>query len=242
MPLDIAAAIARSKPLILAKSDPIASTLQSSMSFISAVGHRLPQDPFKHALRLLINAITIAYPHREVRSQFSNLPMASHWSSTWSESQIWYTSRSPELQQVFELDGHEIDDMISVQSSALPTIIFSSAMALVANAAHHITSLLLLLHKPRLVKPIAEAESSVSPIWHAQCIAGIAASNDIPECWDPIVVSGLLMAAKRLTHNGQQDEILLTLQKISETMGFDLDSEIKSLQGTWNLAADGESW
>lgn len=109
-------------------------------------------------------------------------------------------------------------------------------MALVANAVYHTISLLLLTHKPRLLKSLPGPRSVTSYIWHAQSIAGIAASNDSPEQWDPVLVASLLVIAKEMTHESQQTVILQCLAKITATTGIKLDREREALQAAWNLA------
>jgi formate-dependent nitrite reductase cytochrome c552 subunit len=109
-------------------------------------------------------------------------------------------------------------------------------MALVANAVYHITSVLLLTHKPRLLKSLPGPRCYTSHIWHAQSIAGIAASNDSPEQWDPILVSSLLTIARDMTHESQQAVILERLARITATTGIKLETETESLQASWNMA------
>jgi hypothetical protein len=115
-------------------------------------------------------------------------------------------------------------------------------MALVANAVYHIISLILLTHKPRLLKSLPGPRSVTSYIWHAQSIAGIAASNDSPEQWDPILVAGLLTIAREMTHESQQTVILERLAKITATTGIKLDRETEALQAAWNLARYEEKY
>lgn len=109
-------------------------------------------------------------------------------------------------------------------------------MALVANAVYHITSLLLLAHKPRLLKSLPGPRCLTSHIWHAQSIAGIAASNDSLEQWDPILVAGLLLIAREMTHESQQTVLLERLRRITATTGINLERETEALQSVWRIA------
>jgi hypothetical protein len=140
------------------------------------------------------------------------------------------------VQQIVDIRGGEADQIDPDHDSSFPILIFTTPMALVANAVYHIISLLLLTHKPRLLKSLPGPRSVTSHIWHAQSIAGIAASNDSPEQWDPILVASLLTIAREMTHESQQAVILERLAKITATTGIKLDRETEALQASWNLA------
>lgn len=109
-------------------------------------------------------------------------------------------------------------------------------MALAANAVYHITSLLLLTHKPRLLKSLPGPRCFTSHIWHAQSIAGIVASNDSPEQWDPILIAGLLRIAREMTHESQQGVLSERLSRIAEATGINLEQETEALQFVWSTA------
>ena len=119
--------------------------------------------------------------------------------------------------------------------SSFPIIVFTSSLALVANAANHITSLLLLTHRPRLLKSAGNRGSSTSPIWHAQSIAGIACSNSSSD-WDPVLITGLLLAAKSMSHESQQAAVLETIDRITSDTGIRFDEEIQVLKASWKIA------
>lgn len=80
----------------------------------------------------------------------------------------------------------------------------------------------------------------MSPIWHAQSIAGIATSNDSPEQWDPILVMGLILVAKDMTHKSQQSAVLERLRRITAATGMKLDQEIEVLKSGWSIAGHNE--
>lgn len=135
-----------------------------------------------------------------------------------------------------DIRGGEADQIDPDHDSSFPILIYTTPMALVANAVYHTISLLLLTHKPRLLKSLPGPRSVTSHIWHAQSIAGIAASNDSPEQWDPILVASLLIIAKEMTHESQQAVLLDRFSRITATTGIKLDRETEALQAAWNLA------
>jgi hypothetical protein len=94
----------------------------------------------------------------------------------------------------------------------------------------------MLAHKPRLLKRLAGPGCFTSHIWHAQSIAGIATSNDSLEQWDPILVAGLLLVAKEMTHESQQSLVLNQLGRVTAMVGIKLDCEIEALKSGWNIS------
>lgn len=166
--------------------------------------------------------------------------ISSQWASLWTNCQRWYSNRPVEVQQILEIRGLEVDLIDEQNSSSFPFLVYTTPLALVANAVYHITSLLLLTHRPRIMKPLAGPRSLTSHIWHAQSIAGIAASNDSAEQWDPILVTGLLLAAKDMTHVSQQAAVLERLGRITALTGIKLDQEIEALKSTWDIAGYNE--
>ncbi|KAJ6067868.1 uncharacterized protein N7446_004905 [Penicillium canescens] len=152
------------------------------------------------------------------------------------DCQKWYNERPVDVQQIVDIRGGEADQIDPDHNSSFPILIYTTPMALVANAVYHITSLLLLTHKPRLLKSLPGARCYTSHIWHAQSIAGIAASNDSPEQWDPILIASLLTIARDMTHESQQVVLLERLARITATTGINLDRETEALQASWNMA------
>lgn len=76
----------------------------------------------------------------------------------------------------------------------------------------------------------------MSPMWHSQTIAGISTTNDFPEQWDPILVAGLILVAKDMTHEAQQSAVLERLRLVHATTGMNLNHEIEALRSRWSLA------
>jgi hypothetical protein len=205
---------------------------------------------FHNAMLLLARSLTVLFSsHLLVQSpEYSDatsfalsrsLPLPTRWTTLWNENQKWYADRPVELRQVYEVRGAEISRVDMANQASFPAIIFTTSLALLANAVHHITSLLLLSHRPRLVKSVTGSRTTSSPTWHAQYIAGIAESNDSPEHWDPLLIAGLFLAAKSMSHEFQQTAILDTLHRIKRSTGMKLDDELHAMTSDWQIARDG---
>ncbi|KAJ5124860.1 uncharacterized protein N7515_008685 [Penicillium bovifimosum] len=203
-----------------------------------------PLMPFQSFLR----GDEVSSPHTATSSDippFSSLRQShslSQWTILWSACQKWYNERPVNVQPIVDIRGGEADQIDPDHQSSFPILIYTTPMALVANAVYHTISLLLLTHKPRLLKSLPGPRSVTSYIWHAQSIAGIAASNDSPEQWDPILVASLFTIAKEMTHASQQSVLLDRLARITGTTGIKLTHETEELQAAWNLARYDEEF
>jgi hypothetical protein len=204
---------------------------------------------YKHALSLLGHCLSLIYggpdaslPQATAPSEFAAFPalqqshFLSQWTFLWSDCQKWYNERPVDAQQIVDVRGGEADQIDPNHDSALPILIYTTPMALVANTVYHITSLLLLGHKPRLLKSLPGPRCFTSHIWHAQSIAGIAASNESPEQWDPVLIASLLLIARDMTHQSQQAVLMGIFGKITATTGIKLDRETEALQSVWKIA------
>ncbi|KAJ5781102.1 hypothetical protein N7457_006262 [Penicillium paradoxum] len=245
--LDLASSISCSKPPLM----PFRSLLRRDGTLLHHQTMR-PQtvnSVYKHILSLLAHCLALVHggpemssPHTSTSPDLGRFPSLrqshslSQWTYLWSDCQKWYNERPVNVQQIVDIRGSEADQIDPDHDSSFPILIYTTPMALVANAVYHIISLLLLTHKPRLLKSLPGPRSVTSHIWHAQSIAGIAASNDSPEQWDPILVASLLTIAKEMTHASQQTVLLERFARITATTGIKLDREIEALQSAWNLA------
>ncbi|OOQ89947.1 hypothetical protein PEBR_08372 [Penicillium brasilianum] len=246
--LDLAASILTSKQPII----PFQSYINRDGSPIQTPRPLRPRSinqVYKHSLCLLGHCLSLIYggpdvslPQAATPSDFAAFPalqqshFLSQWTFLWSDCQKWYNERPVDTQQIVDVRGGEADKIDPNHVSALPILIYTTPMALVANAVYHITSLLLLGHKPRLLKSLPGPRCFTSHIWHAQSIAGIAASNESPEQWDPVLVSSLLLIARDMTHQSQQAVLMGIFHKITATTGMNLDRETEALQAGWKLA------
>jgi hypothetical protein len=130
-----------------------------------------------------------------------------------------------------DLNGHKM------QESPFPADVYTSALSLQANLTMHLSSLLLLAYKPRLVKLSRFPHHLISRSWHTQKIARLAVWNSFPEQWDPLVVAALLRAAREMTHASQQEALLTCFQRIMDVTKLPLDEEISNLRLYWRSSS-----
>jgi hypothetical protein len=147
----------------------------------------------------------------------------------------WYMHRSQAFQPVVELypkDGLLAED-------EFPTIVFTNGAALLANQLYHTGMLLLLQSKPRFVDKPNSNSPSMSTIWHAHRICGIAIQNDRHDWWDPCLVASLILAARTTTHASQHGMIINTLESMHGLTGWNVSACMDQLRSEWQLA---DSW
>lgn len=206
------------------------------ISFIvQGTSSRLPTEVLTHkqqlrlALSNLARALGIPKADADARQTAGRPPLLSMWQSCWSENQLWYSARREEMQPILQVE--EFDSRLSTEGSvpAFPVVLFSNVCAIVANLAHHLTALLLLHFKPRAIRPLAESGSSISPGWHTQRLIGMVAAFNQPEIFDPLVIAGLIYAARRLSHPSQISVVVDILTKASQVTGMELQEEIEKL-------------
>ncbi|KAH8896274.1 hypothetical protein GQ53DRAFT_838490 [Thozetella sp. PMI_491] len=155
------------------------------------------------------------------------------WHSLWARCLHWYQARPLEMEPIFGSSSGEA----SVESSAsFPIEIYSTPLALQANMAIHLSFIVLIAHKPRLLK-LSRSEARLgSDSWHAQRIAGMAAWNHFKEQFDPLFVAALLLAAEKMTHESQQMALLEAFRDIERKMGIVLDDQITRLENIWRTS------
>lgn len=117
-----------------------------------------------------------------------------------------------------------------------PLILFTSGAALLANQIYHTATLLLLLHRPRTLQHEYGRSFIMSPLWHAQRICGISLNNSSRDCWDFSLVASLFLAAKQMTYEPQQREILSGLENIRAITKWNLDHLATKLIQGWKPA------
>ncbi|KAF9690585.1 hypothetical protein EKO04_011463 [Ascochyta lentis] len=144
----------------------------------------------------------------------------------------WYMHRSQAFQPIIELyskDGVLADD-------DYPTIVFTSGAALLANQLYHTGMLLLLQNKPRFADKPSQNSPSMSMLWHAHRICGIAIQNDRPDWWDPCLVASFVVAGRTATHASQHKVIVSTLESVKRLTGWVVDPYVDQLLSEWQLA------
>jgi hypothetical protein len=139
------------------------------------------------------------------------------------------------MQPILDIGNIEAGRIDTRADASFPIQLYTNALGMQANIAYHMSSLLLLMGKPRLLKLSGYPLSTTSQSWHVQTIAGIASTNDFAEQWDPITIAALLFTARDMTHPSQQNALRVCFQKIRAGTGIRLDQELSELQALWNV-------
>ncbi|GKT58234.1 C6 zinc finger domain-containing protein [Colletotrichum tofieldiae] len=139
---------------------------------------------------------------------------------------VWYTNRAQEFRPMAEIDGDE---------NLFPIILFTNGAAVFANQLYHTAMLLLLQNKPRTLQAAAKKSSSLSPLWHAQRVCGIALNNDRRDSWDLCLVASLYLAAQRMTYEPQQRAILECFERVKALTGWNVDGFSAKAREDWGL-------
>ncbi|KXJ96232.1 hypothetical protein Micbo1qcDRAFT_231307 [Microdochium bolleyi] len=186
---------------------------------------QLAREVYCSAMQALIYCI------RALALAFGEVPastpggMVGAWLSLIDDLNTWYTTRTQEFQSIMETS--DSDD-------GLPTILFTSGAGGFGNQMYHTAMLLLLRHKPRTAQVTGHLKSSATSfLWHARRICGIALNNDLQECWDPCLVSSLVIAAKRMSHEDQHRTILHGLRRVQSLTKWDVSRYEAILQAEW---------
>ncbi|CZT46464.1 uncharacterized protein RSE6_06891 [Rhynchosporium secalis] len=166
---------------------------------------------YQQSLFLLARCLCLIYGDREgpYMNQTHRTPSTSHLNTSLSLSASWLSIWN---------DNQEC------------------SLALLSNAVYHITSLLLLQKRPWLPEELAGSRQSKSSNWHAHSIAGIATGAERLDQWDPILIAGVLLVAKGMTHEMQQNAMLECLMKVTSLTGIQLHHEIAVLKSEWSIS------
>lgn len=183
------------------------------------------------SLQLLHRSLNFL-PSRLEKHRKTRFPLLSAWQSCWSDTQIWYAVRTQEMHPILEIPITEAGVLPGQGSDFAPAVVFSNSSSLLSNITHHLTCILLLQNKPRLARPVAETESSISPIWHALRIIGIVANASEMAAWDPAVVAAIVVAGQMFSHDTQKAFAADLLRRCSRSTGMRLLSQIQKLDPT----------
>lgn len=163
----------------------------------------------------------------------SNDSRFDRWNTLLNQLRKWHGRRVVELRALVELEDHE---------STFPVVLFSSSAGMLANAIYHTAMSLLLSRQPRDValcdnidKDWAES-AEASRIWHARRVCGIAVNSteQYAESWDPCMIAAFFCAAKCMTEQAQQKDLIACLEAI-KTAGWRVDKLIHKLHREWGL-------
>lgn len=214
--LDVSVALASNTPVKVPL--PMSFPLSPSLDYIEDIYARLFH--FTH-LPLLLCAHALLWCNADTDS--AGTPLDS-WMQLVDELERWYRTRPQEFQPMLELDAGNF-----------PVVLFTNGAGIFGNQLYHTAMLLLLQHRPRTAR-LADSRfqpSVMSPLWHAQRICSIALHNDRRECWDLSLLASFLVAAKRMTHESQHQEILHGFARIKALTGWDVGEYLDDLRREW---------
>ncbi|TEA15296.1 Sterol uptake control protein 2 [Colletotrichum sidae] len=160
-----------------------------------------------------------------------------HWTLLLDALNLWYANRAQEFRPMVEMDGDE---------NLFPVILFTNGAAVFANQLYHTAVLLLLQNKPRTWQASSAGSAgggggggskrtSLSPLWHAQRVCGIALNNDRRDSWDPSLVASLYLAARRCSYEPQQRAVLECLERVKTLTGWNVDGFSVRVREDWGL-------
>ncbi|RNJ59594.1 hypothetical protein D7B24_002204 [Verticillium nonalfalfae] len=151
------------------------------------------------------------------------------WTMLHDALSTWYTNRPREFHPMIEM---EVDD------SLFPVLLFTNGAAVFANQLYHTAMLLMLQHRPRTLSVgAARKDPTMSPLWHAQRVCGIAMNNDRRDSWDLCLVAALYRAAQRMTYEPQQLAVLGCFEKIKTMTGWDVIFFVTKAREDWGMAS-----
>lgn len=149
------------------------------------------------------------------------------WQNVLAALRAWHADRPQGLQPLIELEK---------SGTAFPTVLFTSSAGVNANAMYHTAMHILLSHKPRTIRPRDGQDQGeaahMSPLWHARRICGVALASEHAGCWDPCMIAAFFFAARRMTHQDQQRDLLACLQGV-RAAGWRVDGLVRRLREEW---------
>lgn len=149
------------------------------------------------------------------------------------ELEQWYQERPQGFKPMMEIDLEE-DQTMDI-GKGFPVVLFAHGSGVFSNQLYHTAMLLLLHNRPRTARTTDFHSTSMSPLWHSQRICSISLNNERRECWDPVLLASFLAAARRMTHESQQQEILRGFERIRRVTGWEMGDFLHGLQGEWGF-------
>ncbi|KAJ5634304.1 hypothetical protein N7528_002146 [Penicillium herquei] len=159
------------------------------------------------------------------------VPPLHTWMQLVEELESWYQERPQGFQPMLELEAEHRGGL----GQSFPVVLFANGAGAFSSQLYHTAMLILLHNRPRTARTSEFRSARMSPLWHAQRICSIALNNDRRECWDPCLLASFLAAARRMTHEVQQQEILLGFHRIRGITGWDVGGLLHDLQEEWGL-------
>jgi hypothetical protein len=129
----------------------------------------------------------------------------------------------------------ESPDETDHRGDPFPPDVFTSATALQANLVMHLSTIILLEHRPRLADIAGVSHRLKSRAWHLQKIARMLAGNHFREQWDPVAVAALIFVAKEMSHVSQQNAILACFEEVARTTHIPMEKDVDGSREGWRL-------
>lgn len=174
-------------------------------------------------------------------SNTHHAPGTDSWLQIFEELNQWNYLRPQEFQPMVELsnDGGAEDHALGLNSgSEFPMLLFTNGAGALCNQLYHTAMLFMLECKPRTTALLNQSHPQyspvLSPIWHAQRVCSIALNNDRRECWDPCLLASFLVAARHMTHESQQVEIVHGFDRIQALTGWSVGEYLTQLREEWS--------
>ncbi|KAI3335518.1 hypothetical protein F4824DRAFT_146808 [Ustulina deusta] len=216
----------------------LAHQIQTQSEMNDTGGNRSQQilNASIRCLKLLVDVMNFSFPlpaaddHTE-RSNTTDPSRVEKWKKLAGGLRAWHSNRPQGLEPLVEVDNSE---------NAFPTVIFTSGAGISSNTLYHTAMLLLLSNKPDLVSLDEEVRNEgmdvaqMSSHWHINRICGIAINSE-PEdtnCWDPAMIAAFSLAAKRMKHSSQRNDIITCLDRL-KAAGWHIDGLTNRLHGEW---------
>lgn len=148
------------------------------------------------------------------------------WTSLLESLGSWYISRCQKFRPMVEIDE---------KGGGFPLLLFTSGAGLMANQLYHTAMLLMLHSRPRSVRVSGARVATMSALWQARRICGIALANDARESWDPSLVASFVVAARGMTHGDQHELLLGKLEEVGRLTGWKVGYYRSMLMEEWGI-------
>ncbi|KAF9890354.1 hypothetical protein FE257_006020 [Aspergillus nanangensis] len=176
--------------------------------------------------------LSVCHQESMAQEDSSHQQLTDSWVQIFNELDQWFHMRPQELRPMVELNT---GDQVLSAGTEFPLLLFANTAGALGNQIYHTAMLLLLQSKPRTALLDKQHSPALSPLWHAQRVCGIALNNDRRECWDPSLLASFLVAARYMTHESQQKEILQGFDRIHNLTGWDAGEYLSHLREDWSF-------
>ncbi|RDW86673.1 Zn(II)2Cys6 transcription factor domain-containing protein [Aspergillus mulundensis] len=171
-------------------------------------------------------------------------PGPESWLQVFEGLSQWHYLRPQEFQPMVEL-SHDGSHGLNA-GSEFPTLLFTNGAGALCTQLYHTAMLHMLECKPRMATALLSRHHQprspvLSPLWHAHRVCGIALNNDRAECWDPCLLASFLHAARHMTHESQQIEIVRGFERIQALTGWGVGEYLTTLREEWSFL-DGDDF